>query len=227
MAAKKKAVKEQGPIKIPAINLDTLVIPIIGLTPLIVHAWSAKAIKMMEASQQGKAKTKKPPKNPQEEYDACFYRDDNGDLVFPATAFKGAMVGAVRQVDDLTMVEAAGQFHILAEWVRIYGTPQPRRMTQPTDGSKPQMVPDMTRLHTGVADTRYRPYFMEWAAEIPITFNASVINAENVANLLNIAGFSVGIGDWRSSSPKNRSGNHGMFQVSTLAAIKRIKAMKQ
>jgi hypothetical protein len=47
------------------------------------------------------------------------------------------------------------------------------------------------------------------AHPVTIKFNTSAISAEQVANLLNVAGFGVGIGEWRPE----RNGSYGRFHV--------------
>jgi hypothetical protein len=71
------------------------------------------------------------------------------------------------------------------------------------------MVEDNVRLGGKTADLRYRPYFSGWSILLKITHNANVITQEQVVNLLNLAGFSVGIGDWRPE----KDGNAGRFHV--------------
>jgi hypothetical protein len=72
-----------------------------------------------------------------------------------------------------------------------------------------KMREDMTRNATGVADLRYRAEFDPWSVEVVIRHNVNVISAEQVINLVDTAGFAIGVGDWRPQ----RDGNHGMFHV--------------
>lgn len=61
----------------------------------------------------------------------------------------------------------------------------------------------------GTADIRYRGEFPEWSTEITLRYNANVLSPEQVANLFNVAGFAVGVGEWRPQ----RDGSFGMFHV--------------
>jgi len=72
------------------------------------------------------------------------------------------------------------------------------------------MREDMVRVGMGVADIRYRPQFDPWAAKVRIAFNAAAISPEQIANLLDIAGFGVGVGEWRPE----KDGSFGRFHVS-------------
>ena len=97
------------------------------------------------------------------------------------------------------MTFAKGAFHVLGDLLEI-------------KGSKPKMREDIVRLNSGpkpVADIRYRAEFEKWSVEIPVRFNQSAITPEIITNLFNIAGFSVGIGEWRPE----KNGAFGMFEV--------------
>lgn len=181
-------------IELPALNLQTVNFVLIGDSPLIVHAWSEKAKRQMLDKQMKKASKAKEAKDPEADYEACFYRTPTGAYGFPAIGIKAAMVGAARYTDaKMTMMR--GAFHIDAEMLEVTGEPRPRE--------------DMVRVGMGTADIRYRPEFPEWSIVAPIKFNASVISAEQIANLINVAGFSVGIGEWRPE----RNGQYGRFHV--------------
>lgn len=65
------------------------------------------------------------------------------------------------------------------------------------------------RVGMGVADIRYRCEFKEWSAVVKIRYNASVLSEAQIRNLFNVAGFGVGIGEWRPE----KDGSFGMFHV--------------
>ena len=61
-------------VEIKPIEMKTMEIEIIGDTPLIMHAWSEKAKRMMLETQQGKAKGKKKPvRNPVDDFIQSLY----------------------------------------------------------------------------------------------------------------------------------------------------------
>lgn len=56
-----------------------------------------------------------------------------------------------------------------------------------------------------------RPFFREWAAELPITYETDLVDEDTVVRIVAAAGRYIGIGDWRPSSPK--PGKYGRFAV--------------
>lgn len=184
-----------------------------GITPVIPHRWSEKALRMMrdkQMSEAGTARARKEPKNPQQEaHDSCYWLDvkrDDGEVVttpaIPATAFKAAMVGACRFFEGITMVQAKLLFYV-------------------EGGGADQLVPingegtmreDTPRNSGGTADLRYRMQFWPWSAKLRIHFLPSMIGPDSVMALLDAAG-KGGVGDWRPSSPKSATGTYGQFRV--------------
>ncbi|SNT19441.1 hypothetical protein [Sphingopyxis indica] len=188
--------KSTAAIELPPLNIQTVTFVLVGDSPLIVHAWSEKAKRQMLDKQMKKATKAREAKDPEADYEACFYKTEAGAYGFPAIGVKAAMVSACRFV-DAKMTVMRGAFHIDCEMLEVIGEPRPRE--------------DMVRVGMGTADIRYRPEFVDWRIPVTIKFNASVISAEQIANLLNAAGFGVGIGEWRPE----KNGSYGRFHVAT------------
>lgn len=201
--AKATAAAGQVGIVLPAMNLQTVTITVVGDSPLIVHAWSAKAKKQMLDKMMRKAVGKREAKDPEREYEESLYRHPGGGFGFPSVAFKTAMVSACRFAENVKMTELRGALHVLGDMVKIDGQPSPRE--------------DMVKVGMGVADIRYRGEFKQWKATLTIQHNVGVISAEQIANLLNIAGFSTGVGEWRPE----RDGPYGRFHVASSKEAKR------
>lgn len=72
----------------------------------------------------------------------------------------------------------------------------------------------------GTADLRYRPEFSEWHAKLLVRYNANVLSESQILNLLNVAGFAVGVGEWRPE----KDGQYGMFHVATEADMSKLEA---
>ncbi len=186
----------QTAIKVMIPKLDTRVfeVKLTGDSPLICHAWSDKAKRMMLEKQQKKAGKAKAAKDPEDDYRNSLYNHPDGGYGFPAVAFKNAAVSACRFV-DMKMTEARGAFHVLGEMVAIEG--------------EPNMREDMVRLNGKTADIRYRGEFKKWGCVLTVSYNGAFWSPEQIINLFNSAGFGVGVGEWRPE----KNGSYGMFHV--------------
>jgi hypothetical protein len=187
--------------ELPPIDIRKMTIKLIGDTPLIVHAWSHKAKQEMLDKQMKKAKAIKEAKDPDRDYRESLYviseAKDGAPAVygFPVIAFKASAVTACTSLADITKVAARQAFHILGEMAVIDGIPRKRE--------------DMVRIGMGTADLRYRGEFDPWGTTLTVAYNASVLSEEQIANMFNIAGFAVGVGEWRPE----KDGNMGRFHV--------------
>jgi len=219
MAAGKKDVG----IELPALNIGLMEVTLIGDSPLIVHAWSAKAKKEMLDKQMKRAKAAKEPKDPKADFEASMYRLSDGGYGFPSVAFKDAAVTAGTSVAGLTKIAARQAFHILGEDADIAGAfegSKSRVNLARIEGDAPTMREDMVRVGMGTADLRYRPEFAEWHTKLLVRYNVNVLSEAQILNLLNVAGFAVGVGEWRPE----KDGQYGMFHVATEADLVKLEA---
>lgn len=195
-------------IVIPKPNIQVIEVPIVGTSPLILHKWSEKAIGMIKDKQAKKATGPRAAKNPEEEYNGARYISQEGWDGAQAVAFKAAMVGACRQTGKaISMAIAQRMFFVEAEGYTADGTGLVRII------GEPRLHEAMVRVGMGVADIRYRPIYMPWRATIRIRFNAGMISADQVVNLVQLAGLSEGVGEWRPSSPKSHTGTNGCWDI--------------
>lgn len=195
-------------IELPRLAIETIEIPIIGDSPLIVHKFSEKAKKQMLDKQMKKASAGKEAKDPWRDFVESMYwldgmpdkptEDDvtKGRFGFPAVGFKAAAVTACTSIGSITKVAARQAFHVEGEFIEIKGQP-------------PSMREDIARVGMGTADLRYRGEFNPWGATLTVKYNANLMSAEQVVNLFETAGFAVGVGEWRPE----RDGPYGRFHV--------------
>lgn len=201
-------------ITIPAPDIRTATVKIVGDSPLIMHRWSEKAKKEILDKQMKKAKSKgHDAKDPFADFISSMYwldgepenktpegfaaaLEDGARFGFPSTAVKAAAVAAAYRAGiTKNMVSMNGAFHILGEFVEIHG--------------EPVMREDMVRVGLGVADIRYRGEFPEWWSSFTVRYNAAVLSLEQLINMINMGGFACGIGEWRAE----KGGVYGSFHV--------------
>ncbi len=219
----KKTTKQQT-VDIPALEIATAEFTITGISPLIVHAWSPVARQQMLCKQMGKATAGREKKDPVAQCLACLYIDHEGRPCFPAGGIKASAVTAANDVDLMKTMMKRG-FHILGSLLPIdapelseadmtdWDRNERKRLKDRLHRWGGGMREDMVRLATGVCDIAHRPCFPKWSITFAVEYNRRVVTIEQLAGLLNAAGFGVGIGDWRPSAPKSASGNFGRFRV--------------
>lgn len=215
MAAK----RNEEVIAIRPISIKKVTLKIVGDTPLIMHAWSEKAKRMMLEAQMGTAKgKKKDPKDPMEDFiDSMYWLTgkpaaptmeafdaaitSGAKFGFPVTAFKQAAISAAYRMGYVkNQMGLRGAFFIDSDddgMVEI-------------QSDTPVMREDMVRIGMGTADLRYRGEFRNWSADLTISYNENgEFSLENIINIINAGGYVCGVGEWRPE----RDGQFGMFHV--------------
>jgi len=183
-------------------KVETLHVEVVGTSPLICHRWSERMRTQIRDKQTKAASRGKAAKDPQRDYEDSLYEMPGGGYGFPAVAFKAAAVRAGTYA-DMKMTFLRGAFHVKGELVPLIGTPEMRE--------------DMVRLQGSTADIRYRGQFVEWSAAVPVLVNTVALSIEQLANLFVLAGFAVGVGEWRPE----RNGQYGRFEVAGIQALRK------
>jgi len=200
-------------VDIPNIAMRRVVIPIRGISPLVVHAWSEKAIRQMLDKQTSAAKLKKPPKDPNADFEAAKYKDPDGKDCLKPCFFKNAIVSAARFVDGVTMTAMKMSFFVKGD----------ENDNLPLKFSKCEMHRGMVRNESGVADIRFRPMYHNWSTSIEIHYFANELTLSQVILLVRQSGLRVGLCEGR---PEKSSLNWGRFDVD-MAALKGAKIISE
>ena len=192
-------------LEIPGMVLKEVRVHIKGLSPLIVHAWSEKAKKEMLDSQMKKPKQKKEAKDPEADYKNSLYYVSKkpAKYGFPVIAFKAATASAWAHVDGFKKGIIRGAYHI------VNGVPTPQGDLAVLDFGELRQREDMVRVGMGTADIRYRGEFIDWSTTLVCRLNTRVISPAQLVSIFNVAGFAVGVGEWRPE----KDGQNGMFEV--------------
>lgn len=197
-------------VEISQIESETLLVPLIGTMPLIVHNFSEKAKRTMLDNMQGR-KAPKTIRDPQAEYEASLYRLKDG-YGFPVTAFKAATIGAARFYgNDVKMTE-------LRQFIFMHGevTDDDPQALVPIHG-EPRMREDYVRLSMSSTDLRYRGEFPEWSTELRVTYVRSSLSRNALLSLIDAGGLG-GVGEWRPAGKKT-SGEFGTYKIDVTREI--------
>jgi hypothetical protein len=212
-ATKAVNVNEEGIIELKAPNIMEVELEIRGTSPLVQHKFSKKVIAKMLNDQQDvapkKGKKVRVARDPRQDFLDAQHIAEDGWNGIPVTAIKSAMVRACSLV-GLEMKANKLSIFVVADGVDVTdGTPLVR-----LDAGPPEMHEGYVRIAMGSTDLRFRPMWREWAAKVRIQFDADMITANSVGNLLDRAGRQVGIGEGRNDSKQSLAGmGWGSFQV--------------
>lgn len=216
-------------MEIKPINMKIVEVTIVGDTPLIMHAWSEKAKRMMLEAQQGKSKgKKKEAKNPVDDFIQSLYwisgkpeLSDNASeeeceiafenaikngatFGFPVSAIKQAAISAAYRMGwSKDKASLRGVFFIESDYDDMVLI----------KSDKPIMREDMVRIGMGTADLRYRGELRNWSATFRIKYNANgSYSLENIINIINAGGVVCGIGEWRPE----KDGQFGTYHIQSI-----------
>jgi len=212
-----RAVAKTTRLEVPAIRYGAVDITVRGTEPLLVHAWGVKSRGEMRDKQMGKPTKKKEPKDPAACYFETMYiikgdpKRDQPDPEkpvsskkasavhgFPAAGFRKAMIRGAK-LAGAVMTDARCAFNIKGSEENLV----------PLSFAEVKIREDMVRVGGGTADLRYRAIYHGWSATLPVRFNSSMMEVDQIVNLLRLAGFSVGVGEHRPE----RDGVFGCFAV--------------
>ncbi|GHU93726.1 hypothetical protein FACS189479_05520 [Spirochaetia bacterium] len=212
----KKAKESTEIVELKRIEVKSLPIKLVGISPLVVHAWGDASIAEILVKQTGATKTKKKFKSPVGDFINSLYwlteypKEDTMEAFhaavkkgakfgFPVVAFKSsAITGAYGCGAIPNMKIARGHIHIDGDFVEIKGVPVMRQ--------------DMVKVGgiTKVADIRFRAAFNEWSTSFIVNYTANLFTAEQIVNFFEMGGYSVGVGENR---PEKKGGEWGRYKV--------------
>lgn len=229
MATKKAT--EKKTVNVLKVEVAEADIVIKGTTPLIVHAWSDKAKRMMLDKMKGVAKASKheirvpwndfidslhwltpKPKHGKDDEEAKKNFDEavkNGARFgFSISGIKQSMVlGAIRTGMDAKGTELRGTM-----FFKGLGEHSNFDFAEIVSKNPPVFREDTVNVGgmSKSADLRYRAQFDEWEIPLKIRFNKNgKYSIEQLLATVNMGGFAVGIGEWRP----DKDGQYGMFEL--------------
>lgn len=195
-------------ISVPAPDLRVLEVPLIGLSPLLQNPHTPSSMKLIEGDLTDEEKRDLQNRSAEEEVleildvlaiEGDPYEDDLEECVFGINSMapKGAVVDAGRQTDR-PMTELRQIIQIDAEGGRL-----------PIESDPPVIDRRIVTVGRGSTKPAYRPKFHNWKVVVPYLFNPNDISVENLLQLIQIAGRSVGIGSFRAMN----NGPFGRFRI--------------
>lgn len=190
---------------------------IVGDTPLITHAWSQKAKLEMLQKQVKATRAGKEVRDPQADFVSSLYEMTPGVYGFPATGVKNCIMSAAHKDKGIARSSVMAALWLNAQMVRVMPALAGAVCDMPLVrvwGTPPEMREDMVKIGAGLnktANLAYRAQFTVWAMQVTGRLNPTVVTPEALAFLIEEAGMSSGVGEWRNE----RKGMFGAFHLAT------------
>jgi hypothetical protein len=197
---KMKTKTQKETINVMELNLQTRHIKVRGITPLLLCAMDMFAVQQIDNKKNGKA-VSKDTRTEEQKFDDRILKNDKGQPCLPAETFYKGMIFVAPYLDGLDMKKVRGSIRIMQPMIPILT--KSKIKVHETWGRQS----GMTKAPLVIK----RPMIEEWTCEFDIKFNASNISWEQIANLINWAGFQSGAGSWRAE----KGGNYGQYELVT------------
>lgn len=187
-------------VTLKPLNIQRMILTIQSISPMMQHQWSEKAKRQMREKGLGKKTKDREPRKPEEEAHNATYFTPDGKYGIPLLALKAAVIGAAHKDIGIEKTLVRKAFFIIS--------PNPE-LVIPIKCNPPVINEAPVRVGAGAADLRYRPLFDSWEATIQIEFDADLLRTDDIVNLVDRAGFGVGICERRPE----KGGELGRFRV--------------
>lgn len=193
-------------VEIKPVSYQSLSFGIVSVSPLVMHQWTDKARRALREKHAGRKTKEREKRDPQAEADAATYKCEDGTPGIPAIAFKSSLISAAHK--DLGIEKT------LIRKAVFTGLADPQQLL-PITFERMEVREDLVRVGAGQPDLRYRPYFFNWKCSMVLQFEPSMVRIEDLLSLIDRAGLSVGIGEWRPE----KGGEYGRFKIDAKTSV--------
>jgi hypothetical protein len=192
--------KKKLQIGIAPIKIATMQLKIIGETSLLQEKMAERIREQLKNIVTGKGKEKNKNRDLEREVEEKIHKNAKGEVCFPTSGFKKAMVEAAPYLDGCDKKKAKGSFFIMGELTPIKYKKQVTNKAVGRDSG-------INRAPREI----WRPEFQEWNTTLTIRYNEQQITPQQIVELAKLAGFHIGVGSW---TPQH-GGQYGMFTVTS------------
>lgn len=206
--------KAQVAVDIKALQKQSMTVDLFGTSPLITNAWSQKAkLEMLQKHMQ--IPIVREVKDPYKVFLNSIWRTEDNQYGFPVVGVKEAMATAALDLEGITKAQIYRNIFLTGkrgfQVAAFADLMTPHDLAELFSPNAPKMREDMVRL-SGIQrtpDLRYRAEFWPWSLRVNISYLSDFITPNSILNLLQHAGFRVGLGEWR----QDKGGVNGSFRV--------------
>lgn len=187
-------------VNIKPLEISTIKIKIIGLTPFLPEPMDLDMIERYDKKKSGQTYDKDTLSAEEKAKKKHYYTMDGKEGI-PARGFYKAMIRASSYLFE----KSEGGMRIIREGVTIYDEILPLKFKKQTLLKQWGRASGMTGAPVKIV----RNAFHDWSCDLTIHYNKAQLTPEQIMNVLNWAGFYIGIGAFR----KENTGSYGAFKV--------------
>ena len=188
-----------------------------GTSPLIQHAWSQKGLEQLRMSATERKKQSKEKRDPEKLANDAMYKLKDGSPAMSMLAVKNSLIGAAHK--DLGIEKT-----LVRKALFLPSDSYEDGLLAPLHYEGDVIIrEDIVRVGNGSTDLRYRPEFRNWKVNVILQIDTDLLNEQDIVNLVNRAGFSVGVCEWRPE----KGGEYGRFEFDVTQGIEVINNEKQ
>lgn len=192
--------KKEQTINIKPLKIGKLRLKVVGRTPYMPEPMDMAVLDRYD-KKKSKQTYDKDELSEEDKSKEKYYFTSNGKKGIPARAFYNAMIRASSYLFD----KKDGGMRNMKEGVNVLGEIIPLNYKNEVQLTHWGRMSGMTKAPRKII----RNSFEDWSCTLDIEYNQSQLSAENIINVLNWAGFHIGVGAFR----KEKTGNYGSFYV--------------
>lgn len=185
-------------IKLKPINRKEIQFGIEGVSPIIHHKVTEKVKRQLREKHAGKKTKDRDARDPEQEAIDAMHVNEDGIPSIPSVALKASIINAAHVDLGIPKTLIKKSLYIEGEYIPM------------SSYSEPHTREDVVTVGRGSSDLRYRKQIDEWTASVKMQYDADILTVEDLINLINRAGFGVGLLEWR---PEKSGGDYGRFRV--------------
>ena len=184
-------------VMLQPLKREHIALKIKGITPLLMEKLPMEVVERYD-KKKSKQMSSKDDKSEEEKLQDKTYYTEDGNVGFPASGFAKGMVEVAPYIDGLDKKKVRGS-------VRILGNIIPINFKKQTVNKSYGKTSGRTKSPRLIL----RPEYQDWSCELQIVYNKTNISMEQIINLINWAGFQMGLGGFRPAC----GGSYGQYEV--------------
>jgi len=187
-------------INIKPLKIGRLKLKVVGRTPYMPEPMDMAVLDRYD-KKKSKQSYDKDSISEEDKANEKYYFTEDGKKGIPARAFYDSMIRASSYLFD----KKDGGMRNVKEGVNVLGNIIPLKYKKEVRLTHWGRMSGQTKAPRKII----RNSFEDWSCELEIEYNQEQLSPENIINILNWAGFHIGVGAFR----KEKTGNYGSFYV--------------